>query len=175
MLKLSKNFAVLGLAIVLLLSGCGLVSVTILLDKDIPPTSVPTEFYSYAVDVTDEDDWKDNVDNIESVNYVTFDLHLYNPGSTPVTFNGYVDDVDNADCTTSICAEGKIRVLKDITVAGDTHLHITAAQSLTHMEHMDDLKTLTKTGQFHFYGVSTGGTIEIESGNVVVAIVVTAF
>jgi hypothetical protein len=172
MLKVCKSFVVLGLALVILLTGCGLISITLLLDQDIDETTVPASFYYYGVDVTDEEDWEDHKDDIKSANWVSFELYLTNPGGTDITFDGYVDDADNAVCVTATCAQGATRILKDVTIPAGSQRYISPGQSLAFMENMDILRDLAVTGQFHFYGVSTGGSFVIDSGRVVVAIVV---
>lgn len=171
MLKVCKNLAVLGLAFAILLTGCGLISITLLLNEDIPYTDVSSGLFIYDVDVTDEEDWQDNKDNIEQVNWVSFEMTLTNPGGTAVTFDGYVDDIDNPVCASVACAEATTRILHNITVAAGETRYISMGQSLGYMEHMDELKALAKTGQFRFYGVTDGGAFVIEEGRVVVAIV----
>lgn len=169
MLKVFKNLSVLGLALAILLTGCGIVSVTFLLYEDIDQASV-TSFYYYGVDVTDEEDWEDHKDDIEQVNWVSFELFLTNPGGTDITFNGYVDDADNAVCGTAACAQAATRILRNITIPAGTQRHITMGQSFDYMENMLILRDLAVEGAFHFYGVSDG-PFEIDSGTVVVAIV----
>jgi len=171
MLKVCKNLTALGLAFALLLTGCGLISITLLLNEDIPETNVPNGLFTYDVDVTDEQDWEDHKDQIEQVNWVSFELTLTNPGEAAITFNGYVDDVDNAVCSTIGCATATTRVLKNITIPASSTRVITMGESFGFMENMDVLKALAATGRFRFYGVSGGGPFVIDEGRIVVAIV----
>lgn len=171
MLKVCKNFVALGLALVILLTGCGLISVTFLLDEDIDTTSVPADLFYFGVDVTDEEDWEDHKDDIKQVNWVSFELYLSNPGGTAVMFDGYIDDIDNAICGTVACAEGKTRILKDISIPASGSTHIRMGDSFAYEENIETLKTLAEAGAFHFYGVSDGGAFVLDSGRVVVAIV----
>ena len=172
MLKVFRNFVVLGLALVLLLTGCGLISVTFLLDEDIDTMPIPSDLFVYDVDVTDDEDWIDHQDDIQQVNWVSFELYLTNPTGTEIAFDGYIDDADNALCGTTACALGTTRVLKDITIPAGSSRHITMGQSFAFQENVQTLKDLAETGAFHFYGVSTGGAFVLDSGRVVVAIVV---
>jgi hypothetical protein len=171
MLKVCKSVIVLGLAVAILLAGCGLISVTFLLDEDISQTDIPTDLYYYGVDVTDEEDWEDHVDDIEQINWVSWELFLTNPGVTDITFDGYIDDIDNPICFTTGCASATTRVLKDITIPAGESRHITMGESFSFMENIDVAKTLAIEGQFHFYGVSDGA-FSLDSGRVVVAVVV---
>ncbi|UCE23227.1 MAG: hypothetical protein JSU74_07930 [Candidatus Zixiibacteriota bacterium] len=174
MLKVCKNLVLLGLALVFLLTGCGLISITFLLDEDIDETFVPTSFYYYGVDVTDEEDWEDHKDDIKQANWVTFELYLTNPGGTDITFDGYVDDATGTACTNATCAMGTTKILSNITIPAGSERYISPGESLNFMENMDILRDLAVTGMFNFYGVSTGGSFVIDSGRVVVAIVAVA-
>lgn len=174
MLKTNMRLVAAGLAVVILLAGCGLLSIQVLVNEEIGTTSVPGDFFYYGVDVTDEEDWDDHKDDIEFVNYVTFDLYLRNPGGTDITFDGYIDDFANTACTNSACAAATTRFLRDITIPASSSRHIYAGQSFEFMENLEVMKALAESGQFHFYGVSTGGAFVIDSGRVVVAIVVSA-
>lgn len=174
MLKTSMRLVAVSLAVAVLLAGCGLLSIQILLNEEIDTTAVPADFFYYGVDVTDEEDWEDHRDDIEFVNYVTFDLYLTNPGGTDITFDGYIDDYGNTPCATSACATGTTRFLQGITIPASSTTHIYAGQSFQYMENLEVMKDLAESGQFHFYGVSTGGAFVIDSGRVVVAIVVSA-
>ena len=171
MLKVCKNFIALGLALVILLTGCGIISVTFLLNEDIDTTSVPTDLFIYNVDVTDEEDWEDHKDDIQQVNWVSFEFYLTNPGGADVTFDGYIDDIDNSQCGTIPCAEAATRVLKDITIPAGSSVHISHGNSFSYMENMSIMKDLAEAGAFHFYGVADGGAFILDSGSVVVAIV----
>ena len=165
------RLVVISLAVFILLSGCGLISILILVDEEIPATTA-SDLYIHSVDVTGDADWDDNKDKIEFVNYVTFDLYLSNSSTTSdVTFNGYIDNFAHTICADMACAEGKVRVLRNIVVPPGGR-HITAGQSFAFIENMETMKTLAEKGQFHFYGVSTDGVFAIDSGRVIVAIVV---
>lgn len=171
MLKVCKNFIALGLALAILLTGCGLISVTFLLDEDIDTTTVPVDLFIYSVDVTDEEDWEDHKDDIQQVNWVSFEFYFTNPGGSDVSFDGYIDDIDNPQCGTIPCAEATTRVLKDITIPAGSSTHISMGDSFAYQENVEILKNLAEAGAFHFYGVSDGGAFVLDSGRVVVAIV----
>ncbi|UCD63166.1 MAG: hypothetical protein JSW34_10490 [Candidatus Zixiibacteriota bacterium] len=174
MLKTSMRLVAASLAVAALLFGCGLLSIMILINEEIDTTTVPGDLFYYGVDVTDDEDWEEHQDNIEFVNYVAFDLYLNNPGGSDITFNGYIDDAANPVCGTSACAAATTRVLKDITIPAGSTRHITAGQSFQFIENMSVMKTLAREGAFHLYGVSTGGSFVIDSGRVIVAIVISA-
>jgi len=173
MLNVFKNLTILGLAVAFLLTGCGLISITLLLNEDIPFTVVPAGLFVHDVDVTDEEDWEDNKDNIEQVNWVSFELSLTNLSGSEITFDGYIDDIDNDTCLTIACATATTRILRNITIPASSTRNITMGESFSYMENMDVLKALAKTGRFRFYGVSAGGGFQIDEGRIVVAIVAT--
>ena len=171
MLKIFMRIGALSLVALFLLSGC-LISILVLVDEEISTTTVPGPFFAEFVDVTDEEDWIDHEDDIEFVNWVSFDLWLTNPSSIDITFEGYIDDADNPACSDVPCAMTKTRILRPITIPGSSTRHITAGESLGFIENMPLMKTLAQEGRFNFYGVSTGGTFVVDSGRVVVAVVV---
>ncbi|UCB53107.1 MAG: hypothetical protein JSV10_03215 [Candidatus Zixiibacteriota bacterium] len=66
-----KSWAMLSVAglATLLLSGCWIFGITIMLSYDIEEeiVSTDTNFNSVAIDLTEEDDWKDNQDKLDEI------------------------------------------------------------------------------------------------------------
>ncbi|UCG63121.1 MAG: hypothetical protein JSV52_07520 [Candidatus Zixiibacteriota bacterium] len=178
MLKLFKNYVVLGLAAIILLAGCGIVSMTFVIEEDFSLVG-SGDFYSLAVDVTQNEDWQDHEEDIEFVELVAFDMYLTNNEPTSVTFNGYVDDYDAVNiCTDRTCFDGlttPTRVLKDIIIPANSTRHITPGESLAYIENLDVMKAFAREGQFNFYGISTGGAavnFSVDEGTVIVILMV---
>ncbi len=180
MLKLFKNYIVLGLAVLVLLAGCGIVSITIMVDEEFDLVGTG-DFYYLDIDVTSNSDWQDHEEDIEFVELVAFDIWLTNSEATEVTFEGYVDDYDNTLCGSRACFDAlspsPTRVLKDIVIPAGSTRHITPGQSFAHIENVDVMKTLARQGQFNFYGISTGGAsvnFSVDSGRVIIWLMVSA-
>ena len=177
MLKARKNVVLLGLAAFVLLAGCGIVSITITIDEDFDVVG-SGDFYYQSIDVTENEDWQDHEDDIEFVEMVTFDIWMTNNEETEVTFDGYVDDYDNTLCVTRSCFDASstpTRILKDIVIPAGSSRHITPGQSLAFIENLDVMKARELDGQFHFYGISTGGTsvnFSVDSGTVFITLMV---
>ncbi len=180
MLKSYRKYFVLSLAALILLAGCGIVSITYMVEEDFDVAGAG-DFYYRAIDVTANSDWEDHQDDIEFVEMVAFDMYLTNNEETAVTFDGYVDNYDAIGiCGNRACFDlltTPTRVLKDITIPAGASRHINPGESMAYIENIDVMKALALTGQFNFYGVSTGGTsvnFSVDSGRVVIWLMVSA-
>ncbi|MEW6411744.1 MAG: hypothetical protein AB1483_04630 [Candidatus Zixiibacteriota bacterium] len=180
MMKSLSKYFVLSLTVLILLAGCGIVSITYMIDEDFD-VSGAGDFYYRAIDVTTNPDWEDHQDDIEFVELVAFDIYLTNNEETAVTFDGYVDEYDDLGiCPTRACFDAlttPTRILKDITIPAGSSRHITVGESFDYIENIDVMKALALTGQFNFYGVSTGGSsvnFSVDSGRVIIWLMVSA-
>jgi hypothetical protein len=167
------QISVLGLAVILLMGGCLMISGTFVI---VEPFSFTTQtgFYHYYVDITDEKDWEDHKEDIDDVDLVGFDMYFTNNEDFDVTFNVYLapggDDALGSPDEVTADGSGAVKVLSNITLpTGQTH--VTYGESFAYLTNVDALKKLVKAGQFHYYGVSDGGTddgYKVDKGKVIV-------
>jgi len=155
---------------VVLLAGCILISGTFVIVEPFSFTT-HTGFYYYNIDITDEPDWEDHKDDIDNVDLVGFEMWFQNNSATSVSFRVYIDDPDEPvySSFSEVDANASL-ILSDLKLPeGETHL--TYGNSFAYVQNVEALKELVKGGEFHFYGVSTGGAnpmYQVDSGMVIV-------
>lgn len=157
-------------SIVLVATGC-IVSITEIIKEPLKFTA-QTGFYFYQVNLTDNATWKENKDKIDFIDAVGVHLYITSTESVDVTFNAYVDDLSGAGSSPSSIPTTATKILDGVTISPGSTV-ITYAESLRLITGLDRLKALTKTGQFDFYGTSTGNdgnTFKIDSGYVIVTV-----
>ena len=158
------------IAVGLLLGGCLLISGTFVIVESFDFTT-QSGFYYYDIDITDEPDWEDHKDNIDAIDLVGFELWIDNFEAAGWTFDVYVDDGDAAayDNRDDVIANATQILTGLIIPIGSTHL--TYGESFAYVTNVETLKTLVKTGNFHYYGFASGGTVhgyEVDSGKVII-------
>ncbi len=81
-----------ALGALLLFSGCWLFGITLVLTYDIDdkPAYTDTELNSWFVDLTEEDDWKDNQDKLDEIHHLYFYGWIQNYMDTPATGQLYM-------------------------------------------------------------------------------------
>ncbi len=160
----------------LLFAGCLLVSVTYVIVTDFSFTSA-SGFYTQSVDLTDNSTWDDNKDKIDLIDAVGFEMTMINGESEAVTFNTYVTPPGTAYTRKGQLDSLAYVIIHDLTVEPGTTV-MTYAQSLTHLENLDKLKELVKSGSFVYYGTatsggSTAGGFSVNPGKIVITFTVT--
>ena len=161
MKRSTLSYGVFGAVIVaLIVTGCYIISGTFVIIKKFTFTT-ETGFYHELVDITNEADWKNHKDEIDDIDLVGFELWFTNNEAFEVTFNAYVDDGAAPEYSTFSEVDANAdKVLDNLILpagpGGKTH--ITYGNSFKFIENVDKLKKAVKSGKFHFYGVSSGGT-----------------
>ena len=152
------------------LSGCLLVSGTFVIVKTFSFTT-QSQFYHYAVDITDEGDWKDHKDKIDNIDLVGFELWITSHETIPITLNAYLDSMHTTPYATQLAVEANAtKVLEGLTVAPGAN-HVSYGGSFSYLTNVDELKRLVRIGQFDYYGTATGGTgagFKVDSARVIV-------
>lgn len=160
----------LAAAVVLLVAAGCLLSGTFVVVEDFSFTA-QNGFYFYRVDVTHEAEWQEHKDWIDLIEAVGFEFYITNTSSEPATFKAYVDEYSDTPGGTEVPA-GATQILSDLTIPpGQTK--ITYAQSLGYIINLPTIRSLAKTGQFDFYGLSDaadGATFHIDSGKVIITV-----
>ena len=168
MITRMKILALVGLiAVAAIVSGC-LVSGTFIIVDDFSFTAA-SGFYHYTVDITDNADWKDHKDDIDFIDVVGAEFYITNTGAAE-TFSVYVDDFGDVHATEGDVEANATPIIEDLTVNPGT-TKVTYAQSLGIIKNVARLKALAKTGQFEYYGTSSGniGTdFVVDSGKVII-------
>ncbi len=153
----TRYLQIAGIAAALLfLAGC-LISGQFVTVIEIEKDDFSTEhgFYYYPVDLTEEDIWEEHKDNIKDIEVVGFELWMTNKQPDTVTFNVYVDDIDDDSCTSVVEVEtNATQVIENLKLKPSGQTHITYGQSFKYLRHVETLKTLVDEGSFHYYGVS---------------------
>ncbi|MCK4632362.1 MAG: hypothetical protein KAT79_03775 [candidate division Zixibacteria bacterium] len=165
-----KRFAAFGLVLTaFLVTGCLIISGTFVIVKDFSFTSA-TGFYHEHIDLTSESEWNDHKDAIDAIDMVGFEFTFINSGAE-VTFYVYIDEGDAPTYTNYVDVNANAtKILDGLTLPASTTTTLTYAESFAYLTNVTALKKLVKSGTFHAYGVSTGGTSNytIENGKVIV-------
>jgi len=165
-----KSWALLSVAIfaTLLLSGCWLFGITLVLNYDIEDeiASTDTLFNSMSVDLTQEQDWKDNQDKLDEI-YILY-------------FYGWIQ---NYDSTAS--ATGQLYVYKDTTLQTVAEVESLATLVLdglvippgktveipvTAMK-LEPIRDLVMKGKFALYAIATNVPFDIRVYDATVVVI----
>jgi hypothetical protein len=157
-----------ALAASLLLSGCWLFGITLVLSYDIDDEWVSTDesFNSVAIDLTEEEDWKDNEDKLDEIYSVLFYGYIINHESTPATGQLYVYK-DGSLSTVSEVQSNATLVLDGLVIPANDTLEV----PLIHMERIDHIRDLVMEGRFHLYAIATNVPFEIEVFDATVVVI----
>jgi hypothetical protein len=167
-----------ALSALLLIAGCSLVSVTLLINLDVQGThrSTSSNVAMIAVDLTQDQDFKDNKDKIASVDEVGFIFRAQNNIQQGATGQIYMSEVPVVPQTAAtIIGSGLAkRVLSGLTLTPGGYVTITYEQSLALEENTDYLHRLVKSGHFYLYGVADTSTFDLTIDQLTVVAVITA-
>jgi hypothetical protein len=164
-----KSWALLSVAIfaTLLLSGCWLFGITLVLNYDIENeiASTDTHFNSVSVDLTQEQDWKDNQDKLDEIYILYFYGWIQNYESTPATGQLYV----YKDTTLQTIAEVEslaTLVLDGLVIPADSTVEI----PLTAMK-LEPIRDLVMKGKFALYAIASDVPFHIRVYDATVVVV----
>ncbi len=152
----------------LFLSGCWLFGITLVLHYDIDDEIVSTDtvFNSVAIDLTEEQDWKDNQDKLDEIYSMLFYGYITNYESTPATGQLYVYK-DGSLSTVAEVQSKAILVLDGLALPSDSTLEV----PLIHMVRIDHIRDLVMEGKFHLYAIATNVPFDIRVFDATVVVI----
>jgi len=146
-----------------LFCGCyDIISGTFIIDILIEDDDFTTrhDFYYYYVDLSTNEDWQDHEEDIDNIDVVGFELWIDNPGEA-TTFDIWIDDASaDADSTLADVQTNATRVLRGLAIASGNDQFVSYGTSLGHIENIETLRTLVRSGEFHYYGLAVGSTTD---------------
>ena len=129
-------------------------------------------FYFHQVNITNEQVWKDHSDKIDFIDAVGLELYITSTEPTTVTFNAYVDKYSGEGSNPSSVPDGIPHIIQDLNVSSGKTF-ISYSRSLAIIKHLDDLKSLVKSGKFDFYATTSGTpgtTFVVDSARIIVTL-----
>jgi hypothetical protein len=164
-----RSWAMLSVAVVatLLLSGCWLFGITMMLSYDIEEeiVSTNTSFNSVAIDLTEEEDWKDNEDKLDEIYNLLFYGSIQNNQSTEATGQLYVYE-DGSLTTISEVQANATLVLDGLVLPPSSITYV----PLTEMK-LEPIRDLIMEGRFHLYAIATNVPFNIRVFDATVVVV----
>ena len=164
-----KSWTLLGVAIfaTLLLSGCWLFGITLVLNYDIENeiASTNTHFNSVMIDLTEEQDWKDNQDKLDEIYILYFYGRIQNYENTPATGQLYV----YKDTTLQTIAEVEslaTLVLDGLVIPADSTVEV----PMTAMK-LEPIRDLIMKGKFALYAIATNVPFNIRVFDATVVVI----
>jgi hypothetical protein len=135
----------------LIVSGCWLFGITLVLSYDIEDEIVATDtnFNSVAIDLTEEDDWKDNEDKLDEIYNLLFYGLIENHESTEATGQLYVYEDGSLTTIAEVQANATL-VLDGLVLPPSSIVEV----PLTEMK-LEPIRDLIMAGRFQLYAIAT--------------------
>jgi hypothetical protein len=164
-----KSWTLLAVAILatLLLSGCWLFGITLVLSYDIDDKEISTDepLNGWLVDLTTEQDWKDNQDKLDEIYILYFYGWIENKEGTPATGQLYV----YKDTTLHTIAEVEslaTLVLDGLVIPANSTVEV----PLTAMK-LEPIRDLIMKGKFALYAIATDVPFDIRVYDATVVVI----
>ena len=157
-----------ALAATFLLSGCWLFGITLVLSYDIDEEIVSTDeaFNSVAIDLTEEEDWKDNEDKLDEIYSILFYGFIENREATPATGQLYVYKDGSLSTVAEVQSKATL-VLDGLVVPANDTLEV----ALVHMANIDEIRDLVMEGKFSLYGIAANVPFDIKVFDATVVVI----
>jgi hypothetical protein len=156
----------------LLLSGCWLFGITLMLAYDIEEeiVSTDTSFNSVAIDLTEEEDWKDNQDKLDEIYNLLFFGTIENFMSTPATGQLYLYKDGSLSTIAEVQANATL-VLDGLVLPPTSVVEV----PVTEMK-LEPVRDLIMEGKFYLYAIAANVPfyIEVRDATVIVIFAVEA-
>jgi hypothetical protein len=151
----------------LLLTGCWLFGITLVLSYDIEDeiVSTDTQFNSVAVDLTEEEDWRDNQDKLDEIYNLLFHGKIHNYGDTTATGQLYVykdTSLDNIEEVKSLAT----LVLDGLVLPPDSTVEIPIMEMK-----LEPIRDLIMEGKFVLYGIAANVPFHIRIFDATVVVI----
>ncbi len=119
-------------------------------------------FYYFEVDLSNNSVWNDHKDEIKKIETVGFEVTMVNNGPADEKFSVYIEDIGTPKRASKAEVEANATlVLDSLPLPADDTTHISYGRSFRYIRNVEAMKKLVKKGEFHYYGVSTGGNVEL--------------
>ncbi|MFH1336337.1 MAG: hypothetical protein ABII96_07440 [Candidatus Zixiibacteriota bacterium] len=169
MIKNKRTLTLLAAAIIttLLVSGCWLLGITLTLSYDIEDeiVSTDTHFNSVIVDLTQEEDWRDNQDKLDEIYNLLFYGWITNYESTPATGRLYVYK-DTTLHTVEEVETNATLVLDGLVIPADTTIEVPLIEL-----GLEPVRDLIMDGKFALYAIATNVSFHIRVFDVSVVVI----
>lgn len=154
-----RSWAMLSVAVLvtLLVSGCWLFGITKVLEYEIESEIVSTDSFltSVAVDLTEEEDWKDNQDKLDEIYNLLFYGWVQNYESTEASGQLYVYKDGSLTSATEVKNTATL-VLDGLAFPADSTVRV----PLTEVK-LGDIRDLIMEGKFYLYAIATNVPFDI--------------
>jgi hypothetical protein len=169
--------------VLLAVPGCDLVSVTLRIVQDVIAPGEPAHHVqsgqtqgSLGVDLTQDKDFKDNQDKIQSVDAAGFVFRVQNNSATAATGQIFFTTNPIASPTeTNIRSQGTL-ILNGLALPGGTYTDIDFEDSLALQvaANRDAFHTAIKGGKIYLYGLAQNPPFDLTIDQLTVVIIITA-
>ncbi len=164
-----KSWTLLSVALfaTLLLSGCWLFGITLMLSYDIEDeiVSTDTHFNSVAIDLTEEQDWKDNQDKLDEIHSLLFHGSITNYENTSATGQLYVYKDGTLNTITEVESLATL-VLDGLVLPPDSTVEV----PLLYMN-IEEIRDLIMEGKFSLYAIATNVPFHIRVFDATVVVI----
>ena len=159
----TKSWICLGtaLGVVLVVSGCWLFGITLVLTYDIEDEIVSTEssFNSVMVDLTEEDDWKDNQDKLDEIHHLYFYGWVTNNRTTPATGQLYMYEDTSLHTIAAVESQATL-VLDGLVFPANSTADSTVEVPLIAVD-LQPVRDLVMEGKFGLYAIAEEDEFDI--------------
>ena len=139
-----------------ILTGTFVITVT-LADKDHPVTITNDDFAGseMQVDLSEDEDFRDNKDKIESIDNIGFYLSITNHAETAINFQIFLDGDTSANyINIDTLVRYAALVFTGLEIPAGEHVVVDWGESIRYVTGLDELKSTISTGIFSAYPVA---------------------
>lgn len=178
-MKIDKKYLLILMPLLALLAiwiqGCllsGTYVITFEVEDEIISTDDSINFA--AVDLSDNDTWKDHEENIKYVDEIGFTFKVENRRTADSTTGQlYITDEPNLTTAAQI-RENATLIVDGISLGPGETRHILWNESFDYILNLDILKEQVESGTFHLYGICRETPFDVRFYEIVAVITVTA-
>jgi hypothetical protein len=153
---MKRYLLVLGFAVIaaLTIAGCLLTAQTTFIEDIDVGYTTDQNFSKYWVDLYLNEDYADHIENVKSVDEVSFVAKIYNQGTLANKAELYISTDSTLNSISAIRANA-IRVFNSPTIAAHDSITIRWNDSFRYIENVSDLRNyVMDIGRFEVYGIA---------------------